>query len=422
VNAIEAELTMRLASTTEVREAARPRLVELLRRVHSRAYAEVLAERGLLALLGSRAIELAPDAVDEVVRSRVEAARGEARLRALMLDLTLRRVVKALEEAGIPTLPIKGTTLADRVYGDTGLRPTTDIDVLVPRARIGSAVPSLRALGYLAPEDPVWTGGLPEMHYTFEGADAAAPRVELHWRVHWSEQGFSEELLRTTTEAPDGLRRADLAHEFALLLVIYARDGLYGPRLVTDIAAWWDRFGDQVGPGALDGIVTRNPALRRSIVAALECLRRFVGVRASRVLTDAAADRNTRRAVALADPFIADECADVFATVMLIDALLSMGRHKVGFLRRYYLHPLPFVRSVYGLRDAPTALVACRNALHAVGAVVKKSPRVVRAARRSPARPTLLDEGPPPCGDRTRGRASGRCSRDPDCGLHGFRE
>jgi hypothetical protein len=385
---------MRLAGTTDVREAARPRLVELLRRADSRAYTALLAERGLLALIGSRAIELAPEAVDDVLRSSVESALREARLRALMLDATLRRVVKALEDAGVPTLPIKGTMLADRVHGDTGLRPTTDVDVLVPRAQIRSAVEALRAAGYTAPEDPVWTDGLPEMHYTLGGVDAAAPRVELHWRVHASERSLSQELLRAATEAPDGLRRADPAHELALLLVIYARDGLYGPRLVTDIAAWWDRFGDQVPSGALDAIVARNPALRRSIVAALECLHRFVGVRAGRVLTDSATDRSALRAVALADPFIADDGADVFATVMLIDALLSTGRQKVGFLRRYYMQPLPFVRSTYGLRDAPTAVVAGRGALHALGAVVKRSPRMVKAARRSSAPPTLLGDFP----------------------------
>jgi hypothetical protein len=85
VNAVEAELTMRLAAPAELREAARPTLVELLRRVDSRAYTALLAERGLLTLLGSRAIELAPEAVDDVVRSGVESARREARLRALML-------------------------------------------------------------------------------------------------------------------------------------------------------------------------------------------------------------------------------------------------------------------------------------------------------------------------------------------------
>jgi hypothetical protein len=394
VNAVEAELTMRLGSTARLREAMRPRLVELLHRVDSRTYTALLHDRGLLTLLGSRAIELAPGVADDVLRSRVEAERRQARLRALMLDATLRRVVEALEERGIPTLPLKGTVLADRLHGDTGLRPTTDVDLLVPRAHLRSAVDTLRALGYPAPEDPAWTAGLPEMHYTLRGEDTAVPRVELHWRVHWSERGFSDELLRTATAAPDGLRRANPVHEFALLLLIWARDGLYGPRLVTDIAAWWDQLGDRLAPGALDGIIARNPALRRSIVAALECVQRFVGVPAGGTLSDAAADRSTCRAVTLADPFIADENADVFATVMLIDALLSMGWEKLGFLRRYYLQPLPYVRSTYDLREAPTAVVAGRNALHAVGTVVKKSPRMIRAATRSPQRPTLLDASP----------------------------
>ena len=392
MNAVEAELTMLLASTVGVREAERPRLVRLLRGMDTRSYTVLLAERGLLTLLGSRAIELAPEAADDVLRSRVDAARREARLRALMLDTTLRRVAGALEDSGIPTLPLKGTTLADRVHGDPGLRPTTDVDVLVPRADIRSAVETLRALGYPPPEDPMWTGGLPEMHYTFTSDSPASPRVELHWRVHWSERGFSDELLRTAAEAPDGLRRADPVHEFALLLLIYARDGLYGPRLVSDIAAWWDRLGDRLAPGALDGIVARNPALRRSLVAALECLRRFVGVPARPVLTDAAADRSTRRAVALADPLIADEGADVFATVMAIDALLSMGREKVGFLQRYFLQPLPYVRSTRGLGQASTAVVAGRGALHAIGTLVKRLPRMIRAANRLPQRPRLLGD------------------------------
>jgi Uncharacterised nucleotidyltransferase len=199
-----------------------------------------------------------------------------------MLDTTLRRVVTALKDAGVPTLPIKGTTLADRVHGETGLRPTTDVELLVPRAQIRSAVEALRALGYAAREDPVWTDGLPEMHYTFGGGDAAASRVELHWRVHASERSLSDELLRAATEAPDGLRRADPAHELALLLVIYARDGLYGPRLVTDIAAWWDRFGARVPSGALDAIVARNrPCADRSSPRSSACAVSWASARAA---------------------------------------------------------------------------------------------------------------------------------------------
>jgi hypothetical protein len=57
--------------------------VNLLHRVDSGAYAALLNERGLLALLGSRAIDLAPEATDEVLRSGVDVAMRQARLRGL---------------------------------------------------------------------------------------------------------------------------------------------------------------------------------------------------------------------------------------------------------------------------------------------------------------------------------------------------
>jgi hypothetical protein len=71
-----------------------------------------------------------------------------------------------------------------------------------------------------------------------------------------------------------------------------------------------------------------------------------------------------------------------------------MGREKLGFLQRYVLQPLPFVRATYGLGQAPAALVVGRNALHAVGTLVKKSPRMIRAANRRAKRPTLEAEAP----------------------------
>jgi hypothetical protein len=394
VNAVEAELMTRLASTAAVREAARPRLARLLRSVDTDEFTALLAERGLLGLLGSRAIELAPDAADELLRARVDAAKREGRLRAMALDVTLRKVAPALEDSGIPTLPLKGTTLADRVYGDTGLRPTMDVDILVPLGRFGPAVETLRALGYPPPRDPPWTDGLPELHYTFERGGAVPARVELHWRIHPSERGFSDELLLASAEAPDGLRRAEPAHELALLLLIYARDGLHGPRLATDVAAWWDRFGHRLASGALDGIAARHPSLRRSLVAALVSLERFLGVQARGVLTDATPDRSTRWALTLADPLHADEDADLAATFMIIDALLSVGRDKLGFVRRYFLQPLRHARSAYDLDEAPTAVVALWSAAHGVASLVKKTPRMIRTAVRARRRPTLLHDFP----------------------------
>jgi hypothetical protein len=389
MNAAEAELTLYLAATAAVRADAHARVAQLLGAVDTDVYTRALAKRGLLALLGARAIELAPDSADEVIRSRVAEALGATRLRALAFEATLRRVVRALEDNSIPALPLKGTVLADRLYGDPGLRPTGDVDVLVEPARFAAAVDTLRGLGYPQPEDPPWTDGLPEFHYTFVDSGPVAVPVDLHWRIHWAEHGFSEEVLRASAEASDGLRRAEPAHELALLLAIFARDSLYGPRLVTDIAASWDQLGDQLAPGALDAIVARHPSLKRAIVAGLICAERFVGVPAARLLSHPAGDRSTRRAVASADPFLADQRDNRFGPLMLIDALLSTGREKLGFLQRYYLQPLPYVRATYGLRHAPTVVVAGRSALHFVGTVVKKTPRMIGAATRPPRRPLL---------------------------------
>ena len=216
------------------------------------------------------------------------------------------------------------------------------------------------------------------MHYAFFGGDTGA-RIDLHWRIHWSERGFSDELMSASAKGPVGLLRADPAHELAVLLLIFARDALHGPKLAADVTAWWDRLGQQVPAGALDGIVAGHPSLRRSLMAAVTSLEPLLGAPSRDVITIPAADRSTRRAVALADPLLVDEGADVEATIMLIDALLSSGRDKLGFVRRYAVQPLPFVRAAYGLRGAPVAVVAARNAWHALGTLVRKAPRMIRA-------------------------------------------
>ena len=266
MNAIEAELTICLASPLPARERAAARVAELLGRVDSRNYAARLDERRLLTLLGSRAAELAPAAVDDFLRGCVADAVRLNRMRALALDAALRAVVDALDSSDIPALPLKGVTLGERLYGDIGLRPTTDVDVLVPRAQVGAAVQVLEALGYGTPEDPPWKHGLPPIHYKLEGREPGVPRVELHWRVHWSERGLSDEILDASSVATDGLRRAQPAHELAVLLLILARDGLHGPRLAVDLATWWTTSGRSRHPGRSRTLraVTRRCAARSS--------------------------------------------------------------------------------------------------------------------------------------------------------------
>ncbi len=61
--------------------------------------------------------------------------------------------IRALEDAGIPTMLTKGAALVLRHYRDYGLRPMADFDVVVPTEQAGDAMATLEANGFqLMPE------------------------------------------------------------------------------------------------------------------------------------------------------------------------------------------------------------------------------------------------------------------------------
>ncbi len=59
-------------------------------------------------------------------------------------------MLQLLADADIPTIPLKGVTLAASLYGDPTLRVCTDIDILIPPARVAQAFHLLLARGYNA--------------------------------------------------------------------------------------------------------------------------------------------------------------------------------------------------------------------------------------------------------------------------------
>lgn len=97
--------------------------------------------------------------------------------------------VEALEQAGIPTLVLKGAGMVAGSRLDAGMRPMKDLDVLVPTARTESAVEVL-ARGGLAPVSgmPTWfvTQYAPtfECGWGFETFEHGRPlRLDLHWHA-----------------------------------------------------------------------------------------------------------------------------------------------------------------------------------------------------------------------------------------------
>jgi hypothetical protein len=121
-----------------------------------------------------------------VERERLVAAANGSVVQAAVLRSELGNVSEVVADVcGTPPLLLKGPALADRFYPDRGLRPYTDLDLLVPRSKLGAAARALAAHGYETLEE--FRPGYAERY----GHDLHVRRrlpnrtvdIELHWRI-----------------------------------------------------------------------------------------------------------------------------------------------------------------------------------------------------------------------------------------------
>ncbi len=285
--AAEPELTLRLAGTSRARARHADRISELAARTDLATLEVSLRDQGLLSLIGARLADGQPISAGFAAAVREYAERAR-RIGAYQQLLTVQ-LSEALAAAGIRALPLKGPLMAERLYGDSGARPSADIDLLVPLAGLAAAVDVLGRFGYRRHRLlPLSSANPPVLHERMVHP-SGLPAVELHWRVHWSEERFSAQMLERARMGPDGCLVADPADELGLLLLVYARDGFAGLRLAADLAAWWDRYGElpeaeRPDLGRIAAIARDQPPLARSLSTALVLADRLVGVPADRVL------------------------------------------------------------------------------------------------------------------------------------------
>lgn len=198
---------------------------------------------------------------------RAETLRQLSAARAGVFELVAIQVTKRLAADGIPAVLLKGSPLAERLYGDPSLRsPSSDVDVLVPTKDLFRAADLVLALGWDELELSPTTSGLPRHH--IEVRSATRPMVEVHWRVQWYDQhDHADGLLARarTHHAIPVLAPVDLLD---VLLLCWARDGFHSLRLGADIAAWWRVFGDAHGPEAQGRLWPARPMGRAASIAA----------------------------------------------------------------------------------------------------------------------------------------------------------
>ncbi|RMI02074.1 MAG: hypothetical protein D6681_10565 [Calditrichaeota bacterium] len=103
--------------------------------------------------------------------------------RNTLLLQELERIVEAFEQAGIDVIVLKGAALAQTVYEDIGLRPMSDIDLLVRQGYLEQAVRIAQGMGYgeMIPEgQKAILAEEVDRHAVFAKDNIA---LELHWNI-----------------------------------------------------------------------------------------------------------------------------------------------------------------------------------------------------------------------------------------------
>lgn len=145
---------------------------------------QVASAQGVLPLLVHRVQGWAPPGHPSGVPAGVE---GEARFQTahtLRMMALLLRVLTTLRDAGIVALPFKGPALGALLYGDPGIRPCSDLDLLVRPDDVPAALDALEAVGMRCPRHSPGRERLLLRHgHARPLLDEDGSVVELHWRI-----------------------------------------------------------------------------------------------------------------------------------------------------------------------------------------------------------------------------------------------
>jgi len=131
------------------------------------------------------------------------------------------RVLRSLEKGGVEAIPLKGSLASEIIFGNPGLYPATDIDILVKPEDLAKAEKILDEAGY-SKNEGISDEDLLSSHYHFVYRKGAF-FLELHWNLakryyqipplFWWEE--------TSTVQYSGLRVNALSPERYLLYAIF---------------------------------------------------------------------------------------------------------------------------------------------------------------------------------------------------------
>lgn len=339
---------------------------------------ELLVRHRLLGLVGTRLREIARNELPPWFEDAIDATLRGNRVQALLAEASTRKLVGELEAGGIPTLPLKGFPLGQTLYGDTGMRESGDIDLLVSSSAFDGACDLLAASGHERVRERA-VDGRPVLHQAFLPREGPRIRAEIHWRIHWYESTFSEELLALSRPGDSGLREPSPVHGLAALLLFWIRDGLIGLRYPADIAAWWDRFGSEIAPDAIGDIAAAHPRIERALLAASVTAVEVIGLPRA-PFASLLSEPSRREAVAcrLANWTARGDRDQAEANRVLIDSLVSPPGGQWSFVRRQLLRRESPTHPFKLLLRFPIGLWGVRGTRISATSIRPREPRAVR--------------------------------------------
>lgn len=377
---VERELMLELVRTSDSRLGVAARIGGLAETADFCLLAAALRASRLLPLLGSRLLESVPDVVPDAFREQVQVATQHGRHRATLVEQIAQRLAGDVERAGVPVVMLKGPHLAERLHGDASMRDSTDIDLLVRPEDFHAATRTLTCSGYHLRCRAAWERGLPLFETSLRPPQAWMPPIDLHWRLHWYEDGFSREFVEHC-RVENGFRVPTPVDELVSLLLFWCRDGLVGLRHAADVAAWWDRFGGSFEPAVLDETVQRHPPLERALSTAVLHASSTTGLPAEQLLSRPAGRR--LRLAARVGSMNAVSRSEADACVVALDTLVTPPHGKRAFVRRHFLPPGPVIADIYGLAPRAHTRRMLRHAYFAGRALTRILPAGVACLARA---------------------------------------
>jgi hypothetical protein len=116
--------------------------------------------------------------------NKLATLRKNIALRSLRMSSELVRILESLRKCGVTAIPFKGPAVAAALYGDVGLRPSADLDLLLAKPDVFKTSEVLLGLGYKQTQE--YPPHARRMLLRFENDFSFShPMAQVTVAVHW---------------------------------------------------------------------------------------------------------------------------------------------------------------------------------------------------------------------------------------------